>query len=187
MYYQPENDFKPEEVLVYLRKSRTDDPTLDVAEILARHETILDEWAEKHLGGKVPEVNKYREVVSGETIDSRPELLNILARIESPATKAILIVECQRLGRPDLEDIGRLSKLFRYTNTLIITPMKTFDLRNEYDREAFERELMRGNEYLEYTKKGANYQYSKDTLSALNRHTDMIKMLLWKVRKSAIR
>lgn len=32
-------------------------------------------------------------------------------------------------------------------------PTKTFDLRNEYDKEAFERELMRGNEYLEYTKK----------------------------------
>ena len=55
-----------------------------------------------------------------------------------------------------LEDIGRLSKLFRYTNTLVITPTKTFDLRNEYDREAFERELMRGNEYLEYTKKIMN-------------------------------
>jgi DNA invertase Pin-like site-specific DNA recombinase len=156
MYYQPENDFKPEEVLDYLRKSRTDDPTLDVAEILARHETILDEWAEKHFGAKVPEENKYREVVSGETIDSRPELLKLLKRIESPIIKAILIVEVQRLGRPDLEDIGRLSKLFRYTNTLIITPQKTFDLRNEYDREAFERELMRGNEYLEYTKKIMN-------------------------------
>lgn len=153
MYYQPENDFLPEEVLEYLRKSRTDDPTLDVEEILARHETILDEWAEKHFGAKVPEVNKFREVVSGETIDSRPELLELLKRIESPKIKAILIVEVQRLGRPDLEDIGRLSKLFRYTNTLVITPQKTFDLRNEYDREAFERELMRGNEYLEYTKK----------------------------------
>lgn len=153
MYYQPENDFTPEEILEYLRKSRTDDPTLDVAEILERHENILDEWAEKHFGAKVPEENKYREVVSGETIDSRPELLAMLKRIESPKIKAILIVEVQRLGRPDLEDIGRLSKLLRYTNTLIITPQKTFDLRNEYDREAFERELMRGNEYLEYTKK----------------------------------
>lgn len=156
MYYQPELDFTPEEILEYLRKSRTDDPTLDVAEILARHETILDEWAEKNLGEKIPEENKYREVVSGETIDGRPELLRLLKRIESPKIKAILIVEVQRLGRPDLEDIGRLSKLFRYTNTLIITPTKTFDLRNEYDREAFERELMRGNEYLEYTKKIMN-------------------------------
>lgn len=156
MVYMPENDFSPEEVLEYLRKSRTDDPTLDVSEILARHEIILDEWAEKHFKGKVPEENKYREVVSGETIDSRPELLKILKKIESPRIKALLIVEVQRLGRPDLEDIGRLSKMFRYTNTLIITPTKTFDLRNEYDREAFERELMRGNEYLEYTKKIMN-------------------------------
>ena len=153
MFYQPELDLTPEEILLYLRKSRTDDPMLDVAEILARHETILDEYAERMWKKKIPEENKFREVVSGETIDSRPELLAILKKIESPRIKAILIVEVQRLGRPDLEDIGRLSKLFRYTNTLVITPQKTFDLRNEYDREAFERELMRGNEYLEYTKK----------------------------------
>ena len=153
MYYQPELDLKPEEILEYLRKSRTDDPTLDVAEILARHETILDEYAERTWGAKIPDEQKMREVVSGETIDSRPELLKILKMIESPKIKGVLLVEVQRLGRPDLEDIGRLSKLFRYTNTLVITPQKTFDLRNEYDREAFERELMRGNEYLEYTKK----------------------------------
>ena len=40
MYYQPELDLTPEEILEYLRKSRTDDPTLDVTEILAKHETI---------------------------------------------------------------------------------------------------------------------------------------------------
>ena len=153
MFYQPELDLTPEEILLYLRKSRTDDPTLDVAEILARHETILDEYAERTWGKKIPEAQKMREIVSGETIDSRPELLKILKLIESPKIKGVLLVEVQRLGRPDLEDIGRLSKLFRYTNTLVITPQKTFDLRNEYDREAFERELMRGNEYLEYTKK----------------------------------
>ena len=153
MYYQPEKDLSPEEILLYLRKSRTDDPTLDVEEILARHETILDEYAERTWGKKIAEPRKMREIVSGETIDSRPELLKILKMIESPKIKGVLLVEVQRLGRPDLEDIGRLSKLFRYTNTLVITPQKTFDLRNEYDREAFERELMRGNEYLEYTKK----------------------------------
>ncbi len=153
MYYEPAKDLSPEEILLYLRKSRTDDPTLDVEEILARHETILDEYSERTWGKKIPEEQKMREIVSGETIDSRPELLKILKMIESPKIKGVLLVEVQRLGRPDLEDIGRLSKLFRYTNTLVITPQKTFDLRNEYDREAFERELMRGNEYLEYTKK----------------------------------
>ena len=153
MYYQPKIDFKPEEVLLYSRKSRTDDPLMSVEEVLAKHETILDEWAEKYLGAKVPETNKYREVVSGETLDDRPEILKVLSLKESPKYKAILIVEVQRLSRGDLEDAGRLIKLLRYTNTLVITPQKTYDLRDEYDRDAFERELKRGNEFLEYQKK----------------------------------
>lgn len=145
--------FKPEEVLVYLRKSRTDDPTLTVEEVLQKHESMLDEWAEKNMGGRVPEENKFREVVSGETIEDRPEIQRILKMIESPKYRAVLVVELQRLSRGDLEDTGRLMKLLRFTNTFVITPMKPFDLRDEYDRDFFERELKRGNEYLEYTKK----------------------------------
>lgn len=147
---------KPEEIIEYLRKSRADDALLTVEEVLQKHETILDEWAENNLGGKVPEENKFREVVSGETIDDRPEIKEVLNRIESPRIKGILVVEVQRLSRGDLEDAGRLIKLLRYTNTLVITPQKTFDLRDEYDREFFERELKRGNEFLEYQKKIMN-------------------------------
>ena len=153
MYYNPVLELKPEEVIDYLRKSRSDDPTLSVEEVLQRHETILDDWAKANLGGIVPEENKFREVVSGETIDDRPEIQKVLKLIESPKIKAILVVEVQRLSRGDLEDAGRLIKLLRYTNTLVITPPKTYDLRNEYDRDAFERELKRGNEFLEYQKK----------------------------------
>ena len=146
-------NLKPEEVLDYFRKSRTDDPTLSVAEVLSKHEAILDEWAERNLGAVIPEQNKYREVVSGETIADRPEFQKLLKQIESPKIKAILVVEVQRLSRGELEDAGRLIKLLRYTNTLVITPMKTFDLIDEYDRDIFERELKRGNEFLEYQKK----------------------------------
>lgn len=153
MFYQPQIDFKPEEVLVYSRKSRTDDPTLSVEEVLSKHEAILDEIAEKYLGAKVPEQNKFREVVSGEKIDDRPKVQEVLRLVESPKYKAILIVEVQRLSRGDLEDAGRLIKLLRYSNTFVITPQKTYDLRDEYDRDAFERELKRGNEFLEYQKK----------------------------------
>ena len=145
--------FSADEILVYLRKSRSDDPLLSVEEVLARHEAMLDEWAEKYLGEKIPEKNKYREVVSGETIADRPEIQTILKKIESPKIKAVLIVEVQRLSRGDLEDAGRIIKLFRFTNTLVITPQKTYDLHDEYDRDSFERELKRGNEFLEYTKK----------------------------------
>ena len=145
-----------EEIKAYLRKSRSDDALLTVEEVLAKHESILDEWAENNVGGKVPEENKYREVVSGETIDDRPEMLQLLKDIESPLVKAILVVEVQRLSRGDLEDAGRLIKLLRYTNTLVITPQKTYDLRDDYDRDFFERELKRGNEFLEYQKKIMN-------------------------------
>ena len=147
---------KLDEVIAYLRKSRTDDPLLTVEEVLKKHETILDEWSEKYLGGKVAESNKYREVVSGETIADRPKVKEVLKLIESPKIKAILIVEVQRLSRGDLEDAGYLIKILRYTNTLVITPQKIYDLRDEYDRDMFERELKRGNEFLEYQKKIMN-------------------------------
>ena len=153
MYNYNIGNLQPGEIIVYFRKSRTDDPTLSVEEVLSKHEAMLDEWAERNLGAKIPEENKYREVVSGETIADRPEIQKVLKLIESPKIKAILIVEVQRLSRGDLEDAGRLIKLIRYTNTLVITPMKTFDLKDEYDRDMFERELKRGNEFLEYQKK----------------------------------
>ena len=145
----------PEEILLYLRKSQSDDPLLTVEETLSKHEQMLDEWVEQHLPGlgKVPEENRFREVVSGETIDSRPRFMELLRCIESPKVKAVLCVEPQRLSRGSLKDIGYLVELLRYSNTIVITRRDNYDLRDDRDRELFERELMRGNEYLEYYKR----------------------------------
>lgn len=145
--------FSASELLKYSRKSRTDDPLLTVEEVLEKHEKILNEWCERNLGELVPESNCFREIGSGETISSRPEFQKVLRLIESSKYKAIFTVEAQRLSRGDLEDAGRLMKLLRYTNTFVITPDMVFDLNDEYDRDRFERELKRGNEYLEYYKK----------------------------------
>lgn len=146
---------KPEEILDYLRKSQSDDPLLTVEETLAKHEQMLDDWMDRNLPGMgpVPEENKYREVVSGETIDSRPEFLKILRRAESQKIKAIKCVEPQRLSRGSLKDIGRLVEILRFSNTIVITMQYIYDLRDDRDRELFERELMRGNDYLEYYKR----------------------------------
>lgn len=146
-------DLKPEEILIYLRKSRTDDPALSVAETVAKHEKMLDDWCNRNLGALVPEHNRFREIVSGETIEARPEVQKVLRLIEQPQFRAILIVEPQRLSRGDLEDIGRLSKLLRYTGTIVITLQYSYDLTDERDRDYFCRELKRGNEYLEYSKR----------------------------------
>lgn len=141
------------ETLEYDRKSRSDDPLLSVEEVLAKHARILDDYANEFLGGPIPEENKYKEVGSSESINTRPEMLRLLKAVESPKVKAVLVVDVQRLSRGDLEDAGRLIRILRYTNTIVITPMRYYDLRDDYDRDAFERELKKGNEYLEYFKK----------------------------------
>lgn len=156
MFYRQEITFKAEELIDYLRKSQSDDPLLTVEEVLEKHEKILDEWALKVIGEKVPEKNKFREVVSGDTIKERPEINKVLRLIESPKYKAVKVVDLPRLTRGDLEDIGRLMKLFKLTDTKIITPERIYDLRDEYDWNAVEQELKRGNDYLKYTKKILN-------------------------------
>ena len=141
-----------DEYIMYLRKSRADSPHESVEEVLAKHETILQELAARDLGGRIPEHCIYREVVSGETISERPEMGNVLAQIENPKLKAVLVVEPQRLSRGDLEDCGKVVNAFRYSGTDIITTNMVYDLRNKMQRKFFEQELMRGNDYLEYTK-----------------------------------
>lgn len=153
MYLIPQ--LRGDEKAKYLRKSQTDDPLLSVEEVLAKHEQMLDEWVERNQpdGGPVPESNTFREIGSGETIADRPAMRELLKRIESPKIKAVMVVEPSRLTRGSLKEIGHIVELFRYTNTLIITKDFTYDLNDDGDRDRFERELMRGNEYLEYTKK----------------------------------
>lgn len=138
--------------LIYLRKSRQDDPRETVEEVLEKHETQLQEYAMRELGGRIPEENIYREVVSGESIDDRVEMQKVLARIESPDVLGVLVIEPQRLSRGDLEDCGRLISDFRYTHTKVVTPMMVYDLENKMDRRFFQDELLRGRDYLEYTK-----------------------------------
>ena len=107
MYFQQKVDFAPEEVIDYLRKSRSDDPNLTVEEVLEKHEADLDEWDDRNLSGRVPKQNRFYEVVSGETLKERPEINKVLRLIESPKYKAVKVYDLQRLSRGDLEDVGR--------------------------------------------------------------------------------
>lgn len=153
MYVLP--DLKGSEIIMYLRKSRSDDPLASVAEVLEKHEKMLDDWMTRCLpgGGGVPEENRLREVVSGETLSDRPRVLELLRRVESPKIRAVLIKEPSRLSRGSLKEIGHIVEILRYTKTLVLTLQYTYDLNDDRDRELFERDLMRGNEYLQYSKK----------------------------------
>lgn len=138
--------------LVYLRKSRADGEHETIEEVLAKHYKMIQDYAAAKLGGAIPEERIYREVVSGETIQDRPEMKKVLDRIQAEDITGVLVVEPQRLSRGDLSDCGTVIRAFRYTDTLIITPQKTYDLGDKFDRKFFEMELMRGNDYLEYVK-----------------------------------
>lgn len=149
-------NFQVQNYIFYLRKSRSDSPDMTVEEVLSKHETILQEYARNELGFEIPENQIYREVVSGETIADRPVMKQVMSLLETGTIKGVIVVEPQRLSRGDLEDCGKIINTFRYTNTLVMTPSKTYNLNEEYDRKFFEMELTRGNDYLEYTKKILN-------------------------------
>lgn len=151
--YNNKIDIRPEEILIYLRKSRADDPMLTVEEVLSKHESRLDEWVARNLPSPIPESNRLRELVSGESISDRGEFQKLLKLVESPTIKAVLVVDVSRLGRPDTAEIGLISKIFRYTNICVITPERSFNVADDFEREMFENELKRGNYYLEAAKK----------------------------------
>jgi site-specific DNA recombinase len=124
---------------MYLRKSRADieAETRGEGETLARHESLLWDLA-KRLNLRVTQQAVYREVVSGETIASRPVMQHVLTEVEQGIWKGVLVVEVERLARGDTMDQGLVAQTFKYSNTKIITPMKIYDPANEFDEEYFE-------------------------------------------------
>ena len=139
--------------LMYLRKSRQDDPNETVEEVLEKHESMLQEWARRELGREIPEDCIYREVISGgESIAEREEMLKVLSKIEDPNVAGVIVVDPQRLTRGSLSDCDRLIYTMQYSNTLVATPMMIYDLSNKMERRFFQDELMRGRDYLDYIK-----------------------------------
>lgn len=122
---------------IYLRKSRRD---LEAEahgenETLERHLQILKDLA-RHMHLNILRI--YAEVVSGESIDARPQMQMLLQDVEKGTYNGVLVVEVERLARGDTSDQGRVAKTFKLSNTLIITPAKTYDPNNEFDEEYFE-------------------------------------------------
>ena len=122
---------------LYLRKSRADLEAEERGEdeTLARHEKMLIELARRY-GFSIGKI--YREIVSGESIEARPVVQELLKDVESGRWKGVLVVEVERLARGDTMDQGRVAKSFKFSNTKIITPIKIYDPNDEFDEEYFE-------------------------------------------------
>lgn len=125
------------EYCIYLRKSRSDEnnPNVSMEETLARHEKTLLTLS-KQMNLNITKI--YREVVSGDTIASRPVVQELLADVESGIWSGVLVMEVERLARGDTIDQGIISQTFKYSDTKIITPIKTYNPNDEYDEEYFE-------------------------------------------------
>ena len=122
---------------IYLRKSRADAELekRGQGETLARHRAALTELAKK-LDLNVVKV--YEEIVSGESIVSRPQMQELMRDVEQGKYAGVLVMEIERLARGDTIDQGLVAQTFKYSHTKIITPIKTYNPDNEFDEEFFE-------------------------------------------------
>lgn len=123
------------DLYMYLRKSRADieeekklKATNAVYDTLERHRDTLLEIVKKENHNII---DIFQEVVSGESINERPEMQKLLIEIEDGKADAILVMDMDRLGRGDMFDQGTLDRAFRYSKTKIITPTEVYDPESE--------------------------------------------------------
>lgn len=138
------------DVYMYLRKSRADDIGEDVDETLRRHEETLREFANKQ---GLAIIGVYREVVSGDSLYARTEMLRLLQDIESGHCDAVLCMDIDRLGRGSMSDQGIILDALKGNDVKIITPRKVYDLNNELDEEYTEFETFMARRELKSIKR----------------------------------
>ncbi|MGE7868010.1 recombinase family protein [Bacillus paramycoides] len=132
--------YRPQEldVFIYLRKSRKDLEEEKRAlehgqhyDTLERHRTQLLELAHKEHHNII---DIFEEVVSGEYISERPMMQKLLREVETGIADAVLVMDLDRLGRGDMVDQGTIYRVFRYSETFIITPTEVIN-PNDEDQE----------------------------------------------------
>ncbi|WP_028777343.1 recombinase family protein [Shimazuella kribbensis] len=128
-----------ERVAIYLRKSRSDieAETRGEGETLAKHKKTLLQVAKQQ---NLNIINIRQEIVSGESLLHRPEMMELLKEVETDKYDGVLVMDMDRLGRGNMKEQGLILETFRNSNTKIITPRKTYDLLDEWDEEYSEFE-----------------------------------------------
>ena len=134
----------------YLRKSRMEEG-METAEVLSRHRQALADYARTH---DIHIIETYEEVVSGESLYARPEMLRLLQDVEDGRYDAVLVMDLDRLSRGRMKDQGIILDAFRDSGTLIITPEHTYNLSDDLDDEMAEfKTFLSRREYKIITKR----------------------------------
>ena len=126
-------------VCIYLRKSRADEEAekRGEGETLSKHRKLLLKTA-KSMSLNIVKIRE--EIVSGESLDHRPEMQKLLDEVENKDYDAVLVMDVDRLGRGNMQEQGLILETFKKSKTKIITPRKTYDLSDEFDEEYSEFE-----------------------------------------------
>lgn len=137
---------------MYLRKSRADLEAEAQGEFdtLQKHLEILTDLAVRE-NYHVTDI--YKELVSGDTIESRPKMQELLKAVKAGKYKGVLVTEISRLARGNGADQSEVSDAFSKSKTLIITPRKIYDPMSEMDQDFFDFELFMARQEYKYIKR----------------------------------
>lgn len=127
---------KSSKIAIYLRKSREEETESREA-TLARHERMLTDYCRNN-GLEI--VKTFKEVVSGESLDTRPQARAMLEEVADGHFDGVAVIELERLSRGNQIDQVEILETFKKSNTKIYTLNKVYDLSsdNEFDEEFFE-------------------------------------------------
>ena len=130
-----------ERYLMYLRKSRmdTDYENVSVKETLSRHRTILENFCKAK---KLHVAEVLEEVVSGESLYARPEMMRLLDMINTGMYAGVVCMDIERLSRGSSLESGHIMQVLQVNSCKIITPGKTYDLQNDSDEQFTDMKFM---------------------------------------------
>lgn len=119
--------------VIYLRKSRADDDACTVEDTLRKHKEILLDFASRQPDMNI--IRIYEDVVSGDKLYVRPQMLRLLSDAESGEFDSVLCMDIDRLGRGAASEQGLILETFKNNDIKIITPRQVFDLNNDLDED----------------------------------------------------
>ena len=117
----------------------TDYDEVSVEETLSRHRQILDRFCKDK---KLNVVEGLEEVVSGEALAARPQMMRLLDLVSTGMYAGVVCMDIERLSRGSSMEAGYIMQIFQTNYCKIITPGKTFDLQNESDEQFTDMKFM---------------------------------------------
>ena len=117
----------------------TDYDEVSVEETLSRHRQILERYCKDK---RINVVEILEEVVSGESLGARPEMMRLLDMVGTGMYAGVVCMDIERLSRGSSLESGHIMQVLQVNSCKIITPGKTYDLQNDSDEQFTDMKFM---------------------------------------------